>query len=166
MTRNARRIMTLSLKKITTIEELKEIQTIYQKSFKNLLNKYHDDELNPAKETLASIEKKFNTNNNLYYFIIKQNKTIGVVRIIFEKNEGRIAPVCILPEFQGGGLGLKTMAIIEKEHPSIVKWSLETIKQEEKLVNLYQKCGYQLTGKEEHISDNMDLIYFSKMINL
>ena len=50
--------------------------------------------------------------------------------------------------------------ILEKANGE--KWELDTILQEKKLCYLYEKMGYQKTGKTEKIKDGMDLVYYAK----
>lgn len=82
--------------------------------------------------------------------------------MITEAQTARIAPICVLPNFQGKGIAYKAMLETEAIYPEIKKWQLETIQQEPHLVRLYQKLGYQLTGYVEKINDAMSLVYFEK----
>lgn len=145
--------------------ELQQVQALYQACFQTLLDKYQDFETNPANEKLESIINKFNTKNNTFYFIIYKQETVGMVRVIADNQTARIAPICVLPNFQGKGIAYQAMLATEQHYSEITKWQLETIQQEPHLVKLYQKLGYQLTGKIEKINPAMSLVYFEKIIN-
>ncbi|MBS7576479.1 MULTISPECIES: GNAT family N-acetyltransferase [unclassified Enterococcus] len=152
----------LHLTTIQQTEALSQVQALYQACFQTLLDKYQDFETNPANEKLESIINKFNMEDNKFYFIIYKNETVGMVRVIVGKHAARIAPICILPDFQGKGLAYNAMLETERLYPKITKWQLETIQEEPHLVKLYQKLGYQLTGKIEKMNDSMSLVYFEK----
>jgi len=63
------------------------------------LKKYQDFETNPANETLTDIAEKFQRINTSFFFIVFKGEIVGVVRVLREKQRGRIAPIAILPKF-------------------------------------------------------------------
>ena len=154
----------LSFKKATT-SELDTIISMYRKSFKQLYEKYLDEDTNPYKESKDLIKHKMLLPNSDYFFILNQNKPIGVIRILTDpkKDEGKISPILILPNWQNQKLAQKTMLDIEKKFSQVKTWYLDTIKQEAKLVHLYLKVGYKIIPKKQkHIKNGMDLVYFIK----
>lgn len=76
----------------------------------------------------------------------------------------RIAPIAIVPEYEGRGYGTKTILLIEKEFPTVKEWSLDTILQERRLTHLYKKLGYKETGQIERLQEGMDIIFFIKKL--
>jgi GNAT superfamily N-acetyltransferase len=152
----------IHLELIQKAKDLQEVQAIYQACFQPLLDKYQDFNTNPANEKLESILDKFNAAQTKFYFIIYENDVAGVIRVITEAQTARIAPICVLPNFQGKGIAYEAMLETESIYSEISKWQLETIQQEPHLVRLYQKLGYQLTGYVEKINDAMSLVYFEK----
>jgi predicted acetyltransferase len=154
--------MILSLKK-ADINDCKEIQTMQQKSFRTLLNKYNDIKTNPATEPLERIVEKMNQDFTDYYFIQLEKQNIGAVRVVkLPGNIFRIAPMFILPEFNGNGYAQEAIKIVEALYPLASGWQLDTIKEESKLCYLYEKMGYKTTGKEEVIQSNMTIVYYAK----
>ena len=56
------------------------------------------------------------------------------------------------------------MQVAEKCYPKAKVWELDTILQEESLCRLYERLGYQRTGKTKRIKDGMDIVFFEKII--
>ena len=98
-----------------------------------------------------------------YYFIIRNNEKVGVVRVIDKKDGSRkrIAPIWIMPTFRNQGLAQLAMREVEKLYDSH-HWQLDTILQEQGNIYLYEKLGYKRTGEIENIKDGMDIVYFHK----
>ena len=70
--------------------------------------------------------------------------------------------IFILPEYQGYGYAQEAIKMVESFYTKAKRWELDTILQEKKLCYLYEKMGYQKTGKTEKIKDGMDLVYYAK----
>ena len=51
---------------------------------------------------------------------------------------------------------------IEKLHPDIERWFLDTIKEEAGNCHLYEKIGYKKTGKSEAVNEKMTLVFYEK----
>lgn len=103
--------------------------------------------------------------NTDYYFIQRDNKKIGVIRIVRQDNEtNRISPLFILPQYQGQCYAKQTLRLAEQQYPQVKLWRLDTIKEESKLSYLYTKAGYHLTGREEKVQEGMTLAYYEKRI--
>ena len=156
----------LSFKKATN-SDLDKIIFMYRKSFKDLYEKYLDEDTNPYKEPKTLIKHKMLMLNSDYFFIQKDNESIGLIRILTDPktNQGKVSPILILPNWQNQKLAQKAMLDIEKKFSQVKTWYLDTIKQEAKLIHLYLKIGYQIIpGKHKHIKDGMDLVYFIKQM--
>lgn len=148
-------------------QQLIIVQQMYKLAFKQLFEKYHDKYTNPYMETLETLRKKSEQPNSAYYLFRLHKKDVGMFRLTTDSSMslGRISPLLILPDFQGHGYAQKMLKDVESQFPSIRHWSLDTIKEEKKLVSLYQKAGYtRLTTKEKTISGSMHIIYFTKDI--
>lgn len=103
-------------------------------------------------------------NNNItYYLILKEQETIGAIRIRKNDTTYVLVQIFVLPEFQNCGFAQQAIEKVESLYPGAACWRLDTIKQEEKLCYLYEKMGYHKTGEEEHIKEGMDLVFFEKI---
>lgn len=140
-----------------------EIYKMQVTAFKKLFDRYKDFDTNPACESVEAIRQKFKQSITTYYFIMKENVKIGVVRIVSAGDDAvRISPLFILPQFQNRGYAQLAMNKIEQEYPNIRHFLLDTIKQEQKLCYLYEKLGYVKTGKEEDIKPGMTIAFYEK----
>lgn len=143
-------------------EEIHKMQT---SAFAELLKKYHDYETNPASESLEKIQNKFKQSFTDYYFIMREDTKIGAMRVVkLSEKISRISPIFILPEFENNGFAQKALSAVEKLYPDAVEWHIDTIKEENKLCHLYEKCGYVRTGKEETIKVGMTISYYIKRV--
>ena len=66
--------MNIELKRVT-IDDIDEIIKMQKETFKPLLDKYHDDEVNPYNESLDKV--KYKIENYFYYFIIIDDEKVG-----------------------------------------------------------------------------------------
>ena len=128
--------------------------------------KYRDTETSPYKESIQDIERRFAMEGSLYYFIVVSSTIIGFIRIVTNPNEtkARISPLAILPEFENKGYGKQAMSEIENLFPVIKEWSLDTIKEEIKLIRFYLNLGYVELKKVERMNENMHISFFRKII--
>ena len=55
-----------------------------------------------------------------------------------------------------------TLLEIERLHPDIERWFLDTIKEEAGNCHLYEKIGYKKTGKSEAVNEKMTLVFYEK----
>ena len=145
------------------VSHCKEIHAMQIVSFKDLLEKYKDYETNPGSESVDVIAKKMKDKYTDFYFIVLEDKKIGVIRVVrLSDQECRIANMFILPEYQGCGYAKKILKQVELLYPWAKIWGLDTIKQEKKLCYLYESMGYKLTGREEIIKDGMTIVFYQK----
>lgn len=143
--------------------DCERIHTMQKSAFQKLLDKYHDYDTNPASESLETIKSKMRQNSTEYFFIMLEEKEIGVARIVtIDNSTRRISPIFVLPEYQNKGYAQTAMKLLEKMHTDTCIWRLETIKQEEKLCYLYEKLDYISTGEETQIKDGMAIVYYEK----
>lgn len=158
-----RGITMVSFERICNLHELEEIHQIKKRAFEQLYNKYQDVQ-SPFNEPLAALKEKYERPNNYYFKIKNKAEVVGYLRIVtnMAANEARISPIAIQPSDAGAGYGTQAMLLAEKTFPTIKKWHLSTIFQEEKLRHFYSKLGYEQIGAVEPIQAGMDLIYFTK----
>lgn len=77
---------------------------IIREAYLPLLEKYHDEEENPANKTIEAIQFDLKRNNSDAYLLMLDEKPIGYVRVgQREKGEFSIADLAILPQYQGNG---------------------------------------------------------------
>lgn len=115
-----------------TESDMKEIWLMQVEAFKDLLEKYKDYDMSPATENYENILNKYNQLWTKYFFIVKDDNKVGVVRVI-DKEDGsrkRISPIWIMPAFRNQGLAQLAMREVEKLYGSS-HWELDTILQEE-----------------------------------
>ena len=143
--------------------DMKEIWEMQVEAFKGLLEKYQDYDMSPATESYENVLNKYKQPWTSYYFIIRNNEKVGVIRVIDKKDGSRkrVAPVFIMKEFRNKGLAQKAFEEVEKIHGHD-NWKLDTILQEKGNCYLYEKLGYKRTGLVENINDRMDIVYYEK----
>ena len=147
-----------------TIDDAQELHAMQVKSFRKHLEKYQDFDLNPGNESIEKIEMRLKQPFTYFYFICTGPQKAGAIRIVNKKEDGkrkRISPLFILPEFQGQGIAQEAIRLCEKIHGT-ENWELETILQEPKNCHLYEKMGYQKTGKTEIVNDKLTLVTYAK----
>lgn len=147
-----------------TIDDVPKLHAMQIKSFKELLEKYQDFDTNPGNEGVEKIETRLKQDFTFYYFICIGGQKAGAVRVVDPKEaktNKRISPIFILPEFQGQGIAQKAILLCEQIHRSN-NWELDTILQEPKNCHLYEKLGYQKTGKTKAINDKLTLVFYEK----
>lgn len=154
--------MSVTLKKVAR-EEMPTVWRMQVTAFSGLLEKYHDNELSPAAESLDRVMAKFDQPWTTYYFIMNEEQTVGAVRLV-DKNDGsrkRISPIWIMPDHRNHGYAQQAILELERLYGPD-HWCLDTILQEKGNIYLYEKLGYRPTGRVEHIKDGMDIVYFEK----
>ncbi len=146
------------------IEEAEKLWEMQVAAFQELYEKYQDTETSPAAEKIDKIQMRLNQSFTYYYFIEVEGNTVGAIRIVDEKEEGkakRISPVFVMPEYRNKGYAQKAMQLAEEIHGSS-NWELNTILQEKGNCHLYEKMGYYRTGKTEVINDKLTLLFYKK----
>lgn len=145
-------------------EHGKELFAIRKKAFQPLLERYQDFDTNPAAESWETFQSYYWENSD-NFLIQLDGVSIGVLRVIkLSEDAYRLSSFGVLPEYQGNGYGQQAVQEMEKLYPQAKNWSLDTIKQEPKLLHFYKKLGYRQTGKEDQIKEGMDLVFFEKNI--
>ena len=154
--------MDISLTK-AELKDAENIHTMQVKSFMALLERYQDFETNPANETIERIVDRINQPFTDYYIIKNDGVAVGVIRIVKLDNKFyRVSPIFILPEHQGKGIAQKVFQIVEQIYYDAKGWELGTILQEQGNCYLYEKLGYEKTGKTEIINNKLTLVFYKK----
>lgn len=146
------------------IEEAEKLWKMQVEAFQELYEKYQDTETSPAAEKVDKIQMRLNQLFTYYYFIEVEGNTVGAIRIVDEKEEGkakRISPVFVMPEYRNKGYAQKAIQLAEEIHGSS-NWELDTILQEKGNCHLYEKMGYYRTGQTEAINDKLTLLFYKK----
>ena len=154
--------MNIELKPVKR-EELETVWKMQVEAFKDLLQKYQDYDMSPAAESIDKITARFEQPWTTYYFIMADNKCVGVIRIVDKKDTSRkrISPIWIMKEFRNKGYASRAILDAERIH-GLHHWCLDTILQEEGNLHLYEKMGYHRTGRIDKINDRMDIVYYEK----
>lgn len=144
-------------------EDMETIWKMQLEAFAGLLEKYNDYDMSPGAEKFDMVMARFEQPWTIYYFIVANSERVGVIRIIDKKDgsKKRISPIWIMPEFRNKGYAQQAILAAEKIHGS-KNWCLDTILQEKGNCHLYEKLGYHQTGKIEHISEIMDIVFYEK----
>ena len=155
-----------------TAKDLYELHRLQVEAFTPLYEKYHDDDMSPAKESIDRVSWKLNTcPNSYFYYVMDGEDKVGVIRIVRDYSSPddsimHISPLFIRPEFQDQGYGGAAIKEALKLWNGTKTWRLATIKEEEKNCHLYEKCGFTRRGKEERFNDYMTLVYYEKNIDI
>lgn len=146
-----------------TLSDAEEIWEMQKIAFAELLERYQDFETNPAREPLHKVEERIVKEGRTYYFIEMQGQRIGAINVMYtgEGDKKRIAPLFLLPQFQGNGYAQEAIRKVEAIHGTHC-WELETILQEEKLCHLYEKMGYRKRDQITEINEKMSLVLYEK----
>lgn len=145
------------------IKDTEEVHRLQIAAFAELLCKYQDYETNPGAEPLSKITERMQMDHNDYYFIKLDEINIGCIRIKRKQDAiHRISQMFILPQYQGNGYAQEAIKLAEALYPEASHWELDTIKEEVKLCHLYEKMGYQKTGRETKLKDGMTLVDYIK----
>ena len=144
-----------------------DIDTVFEiqrAAYRPPYEKYRDDGTNPYRETKETVFRKYTGAGTVGYLFYLDGTAVGAIRVrIDEENKsGRVSALCVLPEYQGRGIAQTALREIERLHPELEKWFLDTILEEPGSCHLYEKLGYRRTGKTETIKENMTLVFYEK----
>ena len=153
-----------------TEDDLEELHSLQVEAFMPLYEKYHDDEMSPAKESIDRIREKLTRPNSFFYFVTSEGEKVGVIRIVRDYQSPddsimHISPLFIRPKFQGKGFGGSAIEAAFRLWDKTSTWRLATIKEEPKNCYLYEKYGFVRTGWEEKINDLMTIVGYERKEN-
>lgn len=149
--------------KRATLNDSNTIWKMQIDAFKELLEKYHDYDINPGSEPLEKIQLRLAQPFTYFYFIIENGNTVGAIRVVDMKDGSRkvISPLFIMTEFRNKGYAQAVIKAVEAVHGSD-NWKLATILQEKGNCYLYEKMGYHKTGQTDIINDKMTIVHYEK----
>ena len=144
-----------------------DIDTVYaiqQMAYKPLYEKYHDDGSNPYMESKETVFRKYMRAGTTGYLFVLDGTAVGAVRINIDDADksGRVSALGVLPQYQGRGIAQEALLEIERMHPEVERWFLDTIQEEAGNCHLYEKIGYKKTGRAEVINERMTLVFYEK----
>jgi GNAT superfamily N-acetyltransferase len=148
-----------------TLDDAEKIHCMQLLSFKPLLDKYRDYDISPGAEPLQKVVDRLGQSFTRYYLIEADSLPVGAIRVVLldEGNRCRISPVFIIPEYQNKGIAQSVFSLIETMYHPIRGWALETILEEKGNCHLYEKLGYEKTGRYERINERMTIVYYEKV---
>ncbi|SDO10988.1 Isopentenyldiphosphate isomerase [Psychrobacillus sp. OK028] len=154
----------ISLKK-ASLSDAAELFEIQKKVFQPLYQKYQDHDTSPVFQSFDRFTERLQSGD--FFKIYELGLLVGSVHV-YPKSPGlmRLHMINILEEFQGKGIAQEVMTRIEGMYPQAIKWELDTIKQEQRNCYLYEKMGYEKTGDEWKVNEQMTLIHYTKTNNL
>jgi GNAT superfamily N-acetyltransferase len=132
-------------------------------AFQPLLLKYQDRDSNPANEPLARTITRINRKDGGFYKLLKNKVFVGAI-CLFTKEPGIywISPMFVLPSFQGKGYAQEALQRVESTFTDAKVWRLATLEEEQENCYLYEKAGYQKTGKKQVVNERATLVYYEK----
>lgn len=138
-------------------------------SFKDLYEKYEDNEISPALEKIDRTIERIKQASSFYYIIKWNNEVVGAIRVIDKKRRfwkrikdyKVISPIFILPQYRNKGIAQEVFKKIEEIHGT-THWKLTTILEEKRNCHLYEKLDYKRFGEEVKVNDKMTLIDYKK----
>ena len=94
------------------------------------------------------------------YIILCDNKPVGCVSCkMLEKKEYEITCLCIIPEYQGKGLGTQAVRFVKALYDDWEKITLVTPVDKKENVKFYtEKCGFRIVSTEK--DGNVELARF------
>lgn len=147
------------------MSDLDTVFEIQRAAYKPLYEKYHDYESNPYTETKDTVFHKYTKNGTYGYLFVLDSMPVGAVRIAADdpQKSAWVSALCVLPQFQGRGIAQMALLEIERLHPEIKRWSLNTVLQESGSCHLYEKLGYKRTGETKVFNEKMTLVFYEKV---
>ncbi|MFJ7828260.1 GNAT family N-acetyltransferase [Psychrobacillus sp. NPDC096623] len=154
----------ISIRK-ASLSDAAELFEIQKKVFQPLYEKYQDHDTSPVFQSFDRFTERLQTGD--FFKIYEKGLLVGSVHV-YPKSPGfmRLHIINILEEFQGKGIAQEVMTRIEGMYPQAIKWELDTIKQEQRNCYLYEKMGYENSGDEWKVNEQMTLIHYTKTNNL
>lgn len=147
-----------------SLTDAKLIWSMQIKAFAHLLSEYQDYDMNPGNEPIEKVIGRLEQASTYYYLIQMDGEYAGAVRVVDRKDSAtrkRISPLFVLPQYWNKGIAQWAMREVERIHGG-ERWELDTILQERGNCHLYEKMGYQATGKIKAINERMSLIFYEK----
>ncbi|MBE5875358.1 MAG: GNAT family N-acetyltransferase [Lachnospiraceae bacterium] len=146
------------------VEKAELIWKMQVEAFSELYEKYQDTETSPATEPIEKVMARLQQSFTYYYLIEWKENIVGAIRVVDKKEEGkakRISPIFVMKPYRNQGIAQEAIEEAERIHGN-ENWELDTILEEKGNCYLYEKLGYQKTGKIEKINDRLTLVFYKK----
>lgn len=129
-------------------------------AFLPLLQKYHDNAISPACETIQRMREKIA--GDRFYFIMADDVAVGGIRVVLRPGRPKvISPLFIMLEHQNRGCATRAIREVERLHGAR-GWRLDTILEEPGNCHLYEKLGYRRVGAPQRVNDRMTIVDYEK----
>ncbi|MGD6873236.1 GNAT family N-acetyltransferase [Sutcliffiella horikoshii] len=85
-----------------------------------------------------------------YYKIMADRQLVGgIILTLTGSRFGRIDRIFIDPSYQRQGFGSEVIRLVERKHPSVTTWDLETSQRQKGNLHFYEKMGFERTFETE-----------------
>jgi len=140
--------------------DLGEILAVQRSAFKDLYEKYHDDETSPYTETIDKIQSRFQADNYFYYVLTGNvGEIVGYVGIqTLPDDVVRIGILGVNREAQAGGVGSSMLNSVQNLFLNTRIFELDTILEESRLVAFYENRGFERFGDLIVLHEGMTLV--------
>ncbi|MEG0613476.1 MAG: GNAT family N-acetyltransferase [Clostridium sp.] len=143
------------------MDDANTVIDIQKQCFSEYLQKYHDDDVNPANETLEHLNKVI-INEAWDIYIIKYNgENAGIIKVNkFDADTYKINDFGISPKFRDRNIGTMVFLKVEELYTYAKVWILSTILQESRCIHFYEKLGFKRTTDREPtiLNKNMTIV--------
>lgn len=149
------------------LKDIDEIMNIQRLCFKEYLDKYHDDEVNPCNESTEHFKERLVSEDWDIYFIKYNGEAAGVIKVNhYDLNTFKINDFGIIPKFRDIHLGTSVFMNIKDKYCDAKEWILSTILEEERCIHFYEKLGFVRTTDREPkvINENMTIVGYKLSI--
>ncbi|MBR3929230.1 MAG: GNAT family N-acetyltransferase [Clostridia bacterium] len=144
-------------------EDAIRLTEMQARAFMPIVQKRGGFETSPAAESPDQMLERITDKKSRSFIIMADDMYAGMIRI---KQLGagayKISPIFVLPEFQNMGIGKKAISLAEEMFPSACLWTLFCVREDEKNVYFYEKLGFQKTGCERKLTENITLIGYER----
>lgn len=127
-----------------------KVLNIQKQCFSEYLEKYHDDDINPANESLEHLNEIIMDTTWDIYIINYSGENAGIIKIKQIDNENyKIGDFGIIPDFRDKNIGTEVIHTIKDIYTNAKTWTLSTILQESRCIHFYEKLGFVRTTDRE-----------------
>ncbi|HNX81608.1 MAG TPA: GNAT family N-acetyltransferase [Candidatus Omnitrophota bacterium] len=141
------------------IEDAPEILELQKLAYQSEAEIYNDFSLSPLRQTLAEIQKDFETKTFLK--AVMNDTIVGSVRAYVRADTCHIGRLIVHPLYQNLGIGQKLLREIESYFGYVKRYELFTSHQSKRNIYFYKKFGYT-TFKTEEVSEQRKRLYLEK----
>lgn len=156
--------MTITLEK-AALKDAHAIHALQIRSFLPILQKYKDEETNPASEPLDKTLERITNSSKGFYKILRHHTLVGAVAVKhIAPSTIFLGPLFVDPDYQNQKIAQKALRLIEVEFSDIIFFELSAICQEKNTIHLYEKMGYIATEQTKKLTDSLEVLFFKKAL--